>query len=55
MPYQQKKYEDLQELLGFINAEHHNFYKNLKLIELDSIDKDYSLAIRQSDDEENEF
>lgn len=45
------KCNDLQQLIKHIPDNYHAFFKNLKFVENDS---DYSLAIRQSDDGEEE-
>lgn len=46
-----QKYDDLQQLLDYVPDVYHDFFKNLNFGE-DSFD--YSLAIRHSDDEEEE-
>lgn len=46
------KFFDFQKLTKFIPAQYREFYKNLKYVNTNSDDKDYSLAIRNPDSEE---
>lgn len=49
-----QKYSDLQRLLNHIPQSHHEFYMKLKCSTSKTLKKDFALAIRQSDDEEEE-